>query len=54
VSGATLSGDGSVVLVLDIEAMLDEPGSVMLGYRFNQLASRTPDAAASIAPAWAA
>jgi two-component system chemotaxis sensor kinase CheA len=54
VSGATLSGDGSVVLVLDIEAMLDEPGSVMLGYRFNQLASRTPDAAASTAPAWAA
>ncbi|MBU3693698.1 MAG: chemotaxis protein CheA [Rhodocyclaceae bacterium] len=36
VSGATLSGDGSVVLVLDIEAMLDEPGSVMLGYTFNR------------------
>jgi hypothetical protein len=43
-----------VVLVLDIEAMLDEPGSVMLGYRFNQLTSRTPDATASMAPAWAA
>ncbi len=36
VSGATLSGDGSVVLVLDIEAMLDEPGSVLLGYTFNR------------------
>ena len=36
VSGATLSGDGSVVLVLDIEAMLDEPGSVMLGYTFSR------------------
>jgi len=58
VSGATLSGDGSVVLVLDIEAMLDEPGSVLLGYRFNQQvnqqASKTPDSAGATAPAWAA
>jgi len=53
-----LSGDGSVVLVLDIEAMLDEPGSVLLGYRFNQQvnqqASKTPDSAGATAPAWAA
>lgn len=47
VSGATLSGDGSVVLVLDIEAMLDEPDSVMLGYTFNR---STPDAAAPLPP----
>lgn len=47
VSGATLSGDGSVVLVLDIEAMLDEPGSVMLGYTFNR---REGDAAVEGGP----
>lgn len=41
VSGATLSGDGAVVLVLDIEAMLDEPASVMLGFTFNRPPAET-------------
>lgn len=49
VSGATLSGDGSVVLVLDIEAMLDEPGSVLLGYSFNGSKRHDPMPLAAIA-----
>ena len=54
VSGATLSGDGSVVLVLDIESMLDEPGSVMLGYTFNRRADDAPAGAGPVDPAIAA
>ncbi len=54
VSGATLSGDGSVVLVLDIEAMLDEPGSVMLGYTFNRRDGDTPAEGGPLDPAIAA
>jgi chemotaxis protein histidine kinase CheA len=45
VSGATLSGDGSVVLVLDIESMLDEPMAVLLGHSFNRGKHATPVAA---------
>ena len=55
VSGATLSGDGAVVLVLDIEAMIDEPSSVMLGYTFNKRpGGDTPSGSKPLSPPIAA